>query len=665
MSSFFRQTQQLEDADIDIAEEDFMSPDDMLLDPAPVTRERVTDALKIAGETAIDVTPILGDIKAATELPEDMRMARDLIEQGYSEGDIIDMGLGGALGALSIAGFIPAGGTVADVVKKGVKETAKSRASEQTKEMLERQARISERAEILAKDRGILTKDVGTQFRGRNVPQGQLHRAEFSGEPKQKPTPKVFHGARSMGTPRSGEAAKYESTMFNFRNQYIFDPLFDLFADKESKLILKGTKSADDIIEEQGYGRFAIPVGERDGSIDVANVTFKKGKDGALDVHFIDTDKNIVEKEAVASIPASADGNIDYSDIQSSLKEISNTISADARSVGKKRIEAIREEGLSPFSAFKGEAGLSGPVATGEHSELKEQMMSFSRDPLVAMKPGFGGGRTENIIYSDLPRELTRDMSPDEYVKAANLVTGEKKVMPQLSQGQIAYRLPKSIHLEAEEAITNPELLDAKVLADNPKLQDKVQRGQDMVNDILKKKDTIYTDVQYPESAEGVRQMYNRTREVLNKLQSLGQFTEQYGARGTYDDLLETLLDDNKSSDFIYAIQMLPKNLPDGQRKKIATSMRSILNRMATRSIAGAKFKAEEALSGISDKDLSEAVFSTKRVDVKKQKELDDAGLGIFMDGDIDVDRLGYKDLKRLLFLGTQKMNRGGLASRK
>ena len=148
-------------------------------------------------------------------------------------------------------------------------------------------------------------------------------------------------------------------------------------------------------------------------------------------------------------------------------------------------------------------------------------------------------------------------------------------------------------------------------------------------------------------------------------MQSLGQFTEQYGARGTYDDLLETLLDDNKSSDFIYAIQMLPKNLPDGQRKKIATSMRSILNRMATRSIAGAKFKAEEALSGISDKDLSEAVFSTKRVDVKKQKELDDAGLGIFMDGDIDVDRLGYKDLKRLLFLGTQKMNRGGLASRK
>ena len=625
----------------ELEEVDMMSPDDMMLDSAPVTREQVTDAAKMVGEMALDVTPVVGDIKAATELPEDMRMARALIEEGYEEGDIIDMGLGGALGALSIAGFIPAGGAVADVIKKGVKETAKSRMSEQTKAIL---------------DKGLAT-------RGRKTV--GVDEAEFSGEPKQKPTPKIFHGARSMGAPRGEEAAKFKSAMYKFRTQYITDPVYDLFSDKESKIITSNNKSVDDIISDQGYGRFGIPVGQPDGSIDVANITFKKGKDGSLDVHFIDVDKNIVEKEAVASISPAEDGGIEYGKLLSELKNVSELVSPSPAVVGKKRIEAIREEGLSPFSAFKGEAGLAGPTATGEHSELKEQMMSFSRDPLVAMKPGFGGGRTENIIYSDLPPELTRDMSPDEYVKAANLMAGEERVIPELAEGQISYRLPKSIHLEAEEAITNPELLDAKVLADNPELQAKVQRGQDMVNDIIKKKDTIYRDVQYPNSAKGARQVYDRTKEVLNKLQSLGQFTEQYGARGTYDDLLETLLDVNKSNDFVDAIQLLPNDLPDGQRKKIATSMRTILNRLATKSISGAKFKAEEALSGISDKDLSEAVFSTKRVDVKKQKELDDSGLGIFMDGDIDVDRLGYKDLKRLLFLGTQKMNRGGLASRK
>lgn len=629
----------------ELEEVDMMSPDDMMLDSAPVTRKQVTDAAKMVGEMALDVTPVVGDIKAATELPEDMRMARALIEEGYEEGDIIDMGLGGALGALSLAGFIPAGGAVADVVKKGVKETAKSRASEQTEAIL---------------DKGLAT-------RGRKTV--GVDEAEFSGEPKQKPTPKVFHGARSMGTPRGEEAAKFKSAMYKFRNQYISDPVYDLFLDKESKIITDSNKSVDDIISEQGYGRFGIPVGQPDGSIDVANITFKKGKDGSLDVHFIDVDKNIVEKEAVASISPAEDGGIAYRKLISELKDVSELVSPSPAVVGKKRIEAIREEGLSPFSDFKGEAGLAGPVATGEHSELKEQMMSFSRDPLVAMKPGFGGGRTENIIYSDLPRELTRDMSPDEYVKAANLMAGEERVIPQLSQGQIGYRLPKSIHLEAEEAITNPELLDAKVLSDNRKLEERVQRGQDMVNDIIEKKDTIITDLtkenRNPFSAAGAKQIYNRTREVLNKLQSLGQFTEQYGARGTYDDLLETLLDDNKSSDFLEAIQLLPNKLQDGQRKKIATSMRTILNRLATRSISGAKFKAEEALSGISDKDLNDALFSTKRVGARKKRELDKAGLGIFMDGDIDVDRLGYKDLKRLLFLGTQKMNRGGLASRK
>lgn len=648
-----------------LAEADMLSPDDMMLDSAPVTREQAIDAAKTVGEFALDMTPVVGDIKGAVELPDDLAMAKQMIEQGYDEGDIMSMGLGGALGALSVAGLVPMAGSLADAAQAPVKAAVKSRLAEQTDEMLQRKARIAERADMLSKDKGILTKDVGTQFRGRVVPKGQLHKAEFSGGTKEKPTPKIFHGSRSMNAPRSGEAAKYESTMYKFRTQYINDPVYDLFSDKESKLISKDTKSADDIVEEQGYGRFGIPVGERDGSIDIANVTFKKGKDGALDVHFIDIDKNIVEEEAVASIPANVDGDIVYEDMQSSLKELSNIISAKSGVVGETRLDAIRREGLPAFSDFKGEPGLSGPVATGEHAELKEPMMSFSRDSLVAMKPGFGGGNTENLIYADLPPELTRDMSPKEYLQAANLMAGEDRVIPELAEGQIGHRFPKSIHLEAEEAITNPELLNVKPLSDNRELESRVQRGQDTVNDIINMKDNIYKDIRTPENAADSMKMYNRTREILNKLQSLGSYTEQYGARGTYDDILETLLDQNDSADFQYAIEVLPNNLPEGQRKKIATSIRSIINILSTRSISGATFKGKEVLSDISDKDLNDALFSTKRMGVKKKKELDEAGLGIYMDGTLDLEKLGYIDLKRLLFLGTQKMNRGGLASRK
>ena len=630
----------------ELEEVDMLSPDDMMLDSAPVTREQVIDAAKTAGEFALDVTPIVGDIKGAVELPEDLAMAKQMIEQGYDEGDIMEMGLGGALGVLSVAGLIPMAGTAADIAQAPVKAAVKSRLADQM-------------------DKGILTKDRGMSYRGRVVPEGQLHRAEFSGEPKEKPTPKVFHGARSMNAPRSQERFRFAATLQKFKTQYIKDPVYDLFTDKESGLISNPIKTVDDIIDEQGYGKFAIPVGEGDGSIDVANVTFKKGKDGALDVHFIDIDKNIVEEEAVASIPPAAHGGIDYDRMLSQLNKISDMVSADPAKMGEKRIDVIKREGFSPYSDFTGESGLAGASATGEHAELKGKMLSTSRDPLVAMKPGFGGGDTSNIVYADLPPELTRDMSAEEYVKAADLMAGENRVLPELAEGQIGYRLPKSIHLEAEEAIVNPELLNPKALSDNRKLQEKVQRGQDTVDDILNLKDNLFKDIRNERRPKDANIIYNRTREILNKLQSLGAYTEQYGSRGTYDDLLETLLDTEKSEDFVDALQVLPNNLPEGQRKKIATSMRSILNRIGVRGISGAKFKAEEVLSGISDKDLNEALFGTKRVGAKKKKMLDDAGLGIYMDGTLDLERLGYKDLKRLLFLGTQKMNRGGLAARR
>tara|TARA_R100001591_G_scaffold117993_1_gene139001 strand:- start:14069 stop:16063 length:1995 start_codon:yes stop_codon:yes gene_type:complete len=635
------------------------------------------EGLKTAGEFALDITPIVGDIKAATELPEDMRMARALIEEGYEEGDIIDMGLGGALGALSIAGFIPAGGAVADVIKKGVKETAKSRMSEQTKEMLERQARISERAEILAKDKGILTKDVGTQFRGRNVPQGQLHRAEFSGEPKEKPTPKVFHGAASMRQASKSDMAEGIEDLNNMQEAYIksgSNKMFDLLSDKRVGAVQgqpfnspDQVLNMDDIIkfqEDRPFDGIQVPIlREPNQPIDV--VTTKIVQDGDNKRLYRVKEFNTETGETgdvIGFITPDASNNITKGELDFNFKTISDSASKVMdRKATRTRAEKIREEGLQSFKDFRGEVGLD-KFATGQHAELKEPMMSFSRDPLVAMKPGFGAGDTENIIYADLPPELTRNMTPEEYKKA--MIYG-KGSLPLREPGQIGFRLPKSIHLEGEEAITNPELLDAKVLADNYRLEQKVQRGQDMVNDIIKKKDTIYTDVQYPISTKGARQVYDRTREVLNKLQSLGQFTEQYGARGTYDDLLETLLDQNKSNDFLEAIGTLPDNLPEGQRKKIATSIRSILGTMSKKDTLGARFKAKEVLSGVPDKDLNDALFSTKSLSVKKKQELEDAGLGIYMNGEIDTEKLGYKDLKRLLFLGTQKMNRGGLASHK
>lgn len=627
-----------------------IQPDEMLMDAAPVEYGGEQQEMrKSMAEFGLDVTPVIGDVKGAYELPDDMRMAKELVEQGYDEGDIVSMGLGGALGSLSMMGLIPFAGTGADVLKKGVKETARQRLAGQTAEVL----------------------DKGLASRGRKTV--SVEEAEFTGIPADKPTPKVYHGARSMQQPSQGDASaminelnQMQDTYVEGRSEGVFDILRDKIVSKPDAV--DPQVKMEDLVDVQNRTNFmSLPFVNKQGYVDIKEFKIEKNPEQKNEyfVKGYDLDKGNME-DVLGFITTDANGNISKDQLNNTLKRISDRVSGvDKTTTTRTRAEKIKQEGFEPFSDFKGETGLAGPVATGEHSELKDKMMSFSRDPLVSMKPGFGGGDTSNIIYADLPPELTRDMSVEEYMKAANLISGEERVLPKLEKGQIGYRLPKSIHLEAEEAIANPELLNPKVLSDNRRLEQKIQRGQDMVDDILKKKDTIYTDVQYPESAEGVRQMYNRTREVLNKLQSLGQFTEQYGARGTYDDLLESLLDPEKSSDFVDAIQMLPKNLPEGQRKKVATSMRSILNRIRVRGISGAKFKAQEVLSGISDKDLNEALFDTKRVGVKKKKMLDDAGLGIYMDGTLDLERLGYKDLKRLLFLGTQKMNRGGLASRR
>ena len=97
------------------------------LDMSPEEMKQASDAQTSGGELAADFTPVVGDAKAVIEIPEDMSMARDLMEQGYDEGSIIDMGLGAGLAGLSLAGTMPIIGDIGGVLKKGVKATAKER----------------------------------------------------------------------------------------------------------------------------------------------------------------------------------------------------------------------------------------------------------------------------------------------------------------------------------------------------------------------------------------------------------------------------------------------------------------------------------------------------------------------------------------------------------
>jgi len=60
-------------------------------------------------------------------------------------------------------------------------------------------------------------------------------------------------------------------------------------------------------------------------------------------------------------------------------------------------------------------------------------------------------------------------------------------------------------------------------------------------------------------------------------------------------------------------------------------------------------------------------VYKGKVKDKATLKKLEDAGIEISPDGDPLISKydVGYNDLKRMMFLGTEKLNRGGLAARK
>lgn len=615
----------------------------------PQTLKETIGDLPMVGETIADFMPVVGDVKAATELPEDMRMARDLIEQGYEEGDIVDMGLGGGLAALSLAGFIPAGGAVADVVKKGVKETARERLSQQTQDAL------------------ITPKRAEQLERAEQLPASE--RREFLKQAN-RPTPKVFHGAKTMSLPREEIMLRYQKLRYQYNNQYLKDPVRKVFSDKESGLITSRSIDANEFVSKARPGNIQLPIGTEDGEVDTIPLLFKREGD-KLDAYAVDPDTmEILDNDYPIASMDILDGKVNYDEVEEELLGRSVQLSATADKIGEKRIDIVEREGFQPYDTFQSEVGMAGRTG-GEHSELKKKMLSTSRDPLVAMKPSFGGMDTGNVVYADLPTEATRDMTPMEYKKGAGQYDDKGNTvreLPELEAEQIGYRLPKSIHLEGEEAIAMPENLDVKALKNNPELAAKVQRGQDMVKNIMGKADTVLTDVKNPESAAGKRQIYNRVKETLNNLQSLGQYTEQYGARGTYDDLLEGLLDENDYSDLNEVLFRMPElRQGDTEMAKNMTGLHEVMLRIKQQTMMGSMGKGERKLRNVPDEMIRKVIYGggSDKITEKQRKLLGDSGINVYFDGTVDLSELGYNDLKKILMIGTQKFNRGGLASRK
>ena len=198
-------------------------------------------------------------------------------------------------------------------------------------------------------------------------------------------------------------------------------------------------------------------------------------------------------------------------------------------------------------------------------------------------------------------------------------------------------------------------------------LEEKVLKGQIIASSLKRREQLlarpIKEDYYFPKDMRKTppkkviaKKYYDDIKSYFNDLQSLGQFTEQYGARGTYDKFLEDLSKHGgKLKEIESNLFFIRRDLP----KEKAENLRIIYNILKRRKTmsTNAESMSDTAGRGISNQQLlKSAKEETKTI----RERLPD------MTGDSDfISNLDYNDLKRLLFLTTQKMNRGGLMVRK
>jgi hypothetical protein len=686
---------------------DMMSPDDMMdyttefdmMDRGEETEEqaaaRKAEAGKLVGgltSAIADITPFVGSAKAATELPEDVALVEELIAAGYEEGDIKKMGLGGTMAVLTGLGFLPGAKLAADVGKRAIKEGVEEAADElgtQTRRAFgqealispQRQAQLDAAAQLPASERRKFLKEVN------------------------RPDQLVFHGAPSMLD--SPDFEQFEYKVFDAKRNNIYDRLQSVDNQVMSKLESSlsggyGKDQIDDYVSKTEFAGINIPVfKDAEGQYDTIPVRLRKGEDGGIDIVRYD-DETMEDVEVIDNLPAEyvelltqyPDPVEELSkDLRSRFSQISDARSTVRKEDFKTRKESILESGFQRYGdlddpeAFKGARGMAGR-ATGAHHEFRFPALSTSVDPGVAMKPLFAGMDPEKIVYSRLPKDRVRELTPDEYDRMAtrsNQVSrSERLAVAPLSDKEIGYRLPKSIHLEDEIAVTKPEELEPKALTDNPELLGLVKEQQEKVDNLLLKidgfnrkgevstrrgDDTIVLDTDKfgkgvpiykitTGDKEAQQEAYKQVRTLLNEMQSLGKYSRGQGTGDTYDNMMDNLFfnDSGDETPFLQTVEALATHLPkDSQRQKLVNGIGMIGGLMRGKDFLTAAETADNQLRNVSDKVLRDIFFRGKIPE----------GISPETANQILQAKPSRADIKRLMFLATENMNRGGLMTRK
>lgn len=618
--------------------------------------EGFKEGMTQAVDLATDIMPFVGSAKAATELPEDVQLVQDLLAEGYEEGDIKKMGLGSAFGLLIGAGFIPGIKLGADVgkaaIKEGVAEAAEELSSQTRRAFGQeamitptRQAQIDLAATMPASERRRFLKEVN------------------------RPDQLVFHGAKSIS--ESPELNKINSKIDTGLNVNISDRLQDATRknDEQGRPFFDNKMKSDEFVTRAKFIGLGVPVFDEVGEYTTIPVRLRKSDDGGIEIVQYN-EETLVDEQVLDRLNESFVSGIDQLDnsggrLRIALTDKLNQLSKELSAIpsGRSRKDKVRQGGFDPFDTFEGAVGMGG-MTRGSHAELSAKALSTSVDPGVSMKPAFAGTDPANIVYARLPRDRVRDMTPEEYVKQTAF--REKKLADELplKEGEVGYRLPKSIHLEDEIAVTRPEELDVKSLTDDPYMVNPTTSLLDLVKGQQKEVQKLLNDIEFinssntgvplhriQDSAAAQRQAYDKVREILTQAEGLGKYARGQGTGDTYDNLMDDIMlnkfgDDE--SNFYRTIETLAESLPAGsQRKAHMEGLLKVATALKDKPVQGAESMAIQDLRNLPDNYLRDVIYKGK---AKDDDEIDDL-----------LRDAGYRDLKRLMMIGTQNMNKGGL----
>jgi hypothetical protein len=451
------------------------------------------------------MAPVTGDIIAYKEAPEDFERAYELMKKGYKEKDLVNLGLGTAFAGLVALGLVPGIGFISRMGKNAAKDTVKN---------LIKDGNLKDAADIMVK------------------------------------SSKTFQDKALVNKQSEAQLKKLADARIKFKNMSY----------REKKRAIKRLNRPENVTVYHGSK----------GMQDILEGTKMKRKESLTTEGF-----QPFEGEGV-------------------FRERPETKLGFPEGTNRRPFTKARGLMSNETSGFHGE--IEGVKLLSTSRDPNVSMSPSFTNPETYYKVPPDIPLLENIVSAEIPYESMRNMTPtayNDFIKG--LVRNDsarefiqKKYFGDKPDKYGAAMLPKSGHVEAELAVAFPEYFNPKSILDgdpskknydmgetliqNPKTgefdnaamiteirdvgkmdtPEKVQAAGmaykkaetylERINDIDETINILKTFPKQKGSLKTQKLAYDNIKNTMNSMADLAKYTSEYGARGSYDKMLQRLV---------------------------------------------------------------------------------------------------------------------------